>query len=110
MFIFLLLTSYSAILITQGYYFLRLKHLKGQVPQTVENKVDEVIETLKKEIPLATTFLRGPLEEKLRCKAKSQVQSLLPEILKTLGSPLSWVIFPYILTTLLVWAISMMRQ
>lgn len=110
MFLLLLATSFSAILITQCYYFWRLTRLKSQAPQMLENKVDEVLETLKNEIPLASTFLRGPLEEKLKLKAKNLVQGLIPDLITTLGSPLNWVVLPYILTALLVWAISMMRQ
>ena len=71
---------FLSISLTQAYYFWKLKEVKKKASLLIEAKVDEVIDTLKGEIPMASTFLSGALDQKLRLKAKKLVGGLLSSL------------------------------
>lgn len=103
--ILLLVSSFLAVLFVQGYYLWKFKRFERQAKALLEQKVDEVISALKAEIPMAETFLRGSLDDKLRKKAKSLVQGL-PERLKSGESKADWLFVPWLAALVIAWVLS----
>lgn len=104
-----LMLVFLTLFLTQAYYFWAFKRVEKKARHLIEEKVDEVIDTLKGEIPMAQTFLSGSLDQRLRSKAKGLVSTLLPTLKRTLSFQLIFI--PYVgagVLFLAFWAISKM--
>jgi hypothetical protein len=79
------IATLSTAILIQLYYAWRLKKVERSIEAALEKKVDEVLNSLKQEVPMASTFIRGSLEEKLRQKALDRVKKLLPDLKESKG-------------------------
>lgn len=94
-YLFLASTLLSVIL-TQIYYYFQLKKLEKKVDNALEMKVDQVFDTLKREIPMGATFITGSLEEKLKGKALLEVKKLVPDV-KGDEVPFKLILYPILI-------------
>lgn len=94
---YLLLTgTFLSVVLTQLYYFCQIKKLEGKIETIIETKVEEVITSLLREIPMASTFLKGSFLDKIKFKAHEKVRDLIPQI-KQKGGNLSMLFVPWII-------------
>lgn len=103
----LLLPPFLTVLLVQLFYYYRLKKLEHKLDGILESKVGDVLNALKQEIPLASTFLRGSIEQKLHAKALLLVKKIIPEM-KAKGKDYSLVWVPLLIAlgmTGVVWVL-----
>lgn len=96
----LLASPVLAVLCTQLYYYFALKKFEKRVDDALKEKVDGVFETLKRDVPMGGTFLKGALETRLKEKAYKEVGKLLPD-LKSGGVPLGVILYPILISLLI---------
>lgn len=51
-----------------------------EVEDTIDEKLDDLVIVFKKQIPMASTFLVGPLAEKLKGSAKVEIMKIVPDL------------------------------
>lgn len=82
-----------------------LKKLPNAVDQMVteqeaesllNEELDQLILTFQQEIPMASTFLKGSLLDRLKSKARSRLMGLFPKIKNRFNYKLSHTLFPKI--------------
>lgn len=96
MIVFWLISTLITALSVQFFYYIKLKQLEKKGESLLEEKVGDVLNAFKQEIPMGSTFLRGTLEEKLKQKALTLVRKIIPE-LKKRGGDYSFFIVPPLL-------------
>lgn len=60
----------------------------------LEEELDQLVLTFQQEIPMAATFLKGSLLEKLKDKARMRLMGLFPKIKKRINEKLTTTILP----------------
>ena len=75
----LLIFIFIPVVLTQLYYYYKLREFEAKGMRLLEEKVEEVILTMRSEIPLGETFLKGALLERIKGKAKTAVVKLVAQ-------------------------------
>ena len=52
----------------------------AEIDKAIDEKLDSLVLVLKKQIPMASTFLVGSINEKLKSHAKGEMLKLIPEV------------------------------
>lgn len=95
-------------LLVQAFYFFKVKKLEEKVKGLLDEKIDDVILTMRAEIPMGSTFIRGALLDKLRNKASESVKKIIPRISPTEGGKASLLVIPWVIALLVAGATLLM--